>query len=319
MFTNLRVRMNEFFKSHKKQVIITCLVLWLIIFIINQILKHRPVKLPDPSTTYTPHTSVINLDDGEEKTPEEYEEKIESLVDKYFNYCNNGEYENAYNLITKECREKLYPTLEQFKSYVDFVFEGKKKIYNIQNYSIYENKYIYSIRILDDILANGTTDGYSYYEEKLVLIEENGEFKLSIGEYIGDENPNIYVEDENMIVEITNKSVDYETETYTIKVTNKTDKYIVIADNTQDDEILLDVSGQARHPINTIIVRFFARPNSTATYDIKFNKFYDNGLTSNKIVLGAIRILEDYDYMQGTTQENLDNAVRLYGININLQ
>ncbi len=318
MFTNLRVKINEFVKGHKKQVIITCLVLWLIIFIINQILKNQRPKLPEPSTTYKPHTSVVNIDHGEESTPEEYEEKIENLVDKYFNYCNNGEYENAYNMITKECRDKLYPTLDQFKSYVDFVFEGKKKIYNIQNYSIYENKYIYSIRILDDILANGTTDGYSYYEEKLVLIEENGEFKLSIGQYIGEEKPNKYVEDENMIVEITNKSVDYETETYTIKVTNKTDKYIVIADNTQNDEMILDVSGETRHPINTAIVRFYAKPNSTATFNVKFNKFYDNGLKSNSIGLNAIRILNEYDYKQGTTQENLDNAVRLYGIKIDL-
>ena len=73
-------------------------------------------------------------------------------------------------------------------------------------YSIIDNKYIYSIRILDDILANGTTDGYYYYEEKLILIEENNEFKLSIGEYIGDENPHILIEDDNMILEVTNKS-----------------------------------------------------------------------------------------------------------------
>lgn len=318
MFTNLRVKINKFVKSHKKEVIITCLVLWLIIFIINQILKNKPEQLSPPDTTYTPHTAVLSKEEEEKSTPKEYEVKIENLVDKYFNYCNNGEYENAYNMITQECKDKLYPTLKQFTAYVDVVFQGKKKIYNIQNYSIYENKYIYNIRILDDILANGTTDGYSYYEEKLILTEENGEFKLSIGEYIGDVNPNIMVEDENMIVEITNKSVEYETETYTIKITNKTDKYIVIADNTQDNEIVLDVDGQERRPINTTFVWFFARPNSTASLDVKFNKFYDNGLKSNKIMLNAIRILDDYDYKVGTTQENLDNAVRLYGLNINL-
>lgn len=315
---NLRMRINEFVKSHKKQVVILCLLAWLIIFIINTILKNQAKKLPEPSTTYTPHTSVINIDNGDENVPEEYQVAISSLVDKFFNHCNNGEYESAYNLITKECKEKIYPTLDDFKTYVDFVFDGKKKIYNIQNYSIIDNKYIYSIRILDDILANGTTDGYYYYEEKLILIEENNEFKLSIGEYIGDENPNILIEDDNMILEVTNKSVDYETETYTIKVTNKTDKYIVIADNTQDNEVVLDVSGDSRHPTNTVFVSFFARPNSTATYDFKFNKFYDNGRTSEKITFGAIRILNEYDFKEGTTQENLDNAVKLYGLQVDL-
>lgn len=314
---DFRARIHAFFKKHKKKVIIFALVAWLIIFIINLILKYRTPKVPEPSTTYTPHVPIYS-EDEEAQVPEKYQKPIEDLVDKYFNYCNNGEYENAYNLITEDCRNKLYPTLDQFKGYVDFVFQGKKKIYNIQNYSIVDNKYVYNIRILDDIMANGTTDGYYYYEEKLILIEENGEIKLSIGEYVGDENPNIYVEDDNMIVEITNKSVEYETETYTVKITNKTDKYIVIADNTQNDEVVLDLGGSVRHPVNTTIVSYYANPGSTSTYDFKFNKFYDNGLKSQKLILNSIRILNEYNPRTGTTQEDLDGAVKLYGIQIDL-
>ena len=311
-FVALRLKAMNFYKRNKKKIFVF-LIIWLIIFIINLILKNRPVKLPDPSTTYQPHVSVL---DSEKEVPEKYREPIENLIDKYFNYCNSGEYEKAYNLITAECREKNYPTLEQFTSYVNHVFEGKKKIYNIQNYSIVDNKYIYDIRILDDILATGTNEGYYYYDEKIVLIEENGNMKLSIAEYIGEEKMNAVSENDDIIVEVVNKSVDYETETYTVKVTNKTDKYVVIADNTQDNEIVLDLGSQTRRPTNMTYGNIIVKPNSSVTQTLVFDKFYDNGLKAQKLTFGQIRILNEYNYQTGTTQENMDSAVKLYGLEI---
>lgn len=315
MLTNLRVKIIEFFKKHKKEVVILILVAWLILFIYNTILKNQQKQLSTPSTTYTPHVSVM---DKESEVPEEYQKPIESIIDTYFNYCNTQEYEKAYNLISEECRAKLYPTLDQFTGYVDQVFQKKKKIYNIQDYSNVDNKYIYNIRILDDILSNGTTDGYYYYEEKFVMIEENGQIKLSIGEYIGDEQPGIKVEDDNMVVEILNKSVEYETETYTVKVTNKTDKYIVISDNYQADEINLDLGEQTRRPANMTYASFYVEPNGEMTQELVFNKFYDNGLTAQKLKFNMIRVLNGYNEKSGTTEEDINSAVKLYGYEINL-
>lgn len=117
-FTDFRIKVMNFCKRNKKKIFII-IIIWLIIFIINQILKNRPKQLPAPSTTYTPHVSVL---DDEKEVPEKYQKPIENTIDTYFNYCNNGEYEKAYNMITKECREKNYPTLEQFTGYINEVF-----------------------------------------------------------------------------------------------------------------------------------------------------------------------------------------------------
>ena len=313
--TDLKVKLIQWAKKRKKELIVLGLLAWLIIFIINTILKNQQSKIDPPSTSYTPHTAVYKED---AVVPENYQKSIENTIDKYFNYCNEGKYEEAYNLITPECRKKLYPSIAEFKGYVDYVFQGKKKIYNIQNLSMVDNKYIYNIRILDDILANGTTDGYYYYEEKFILIEDNGEMKLSIGEYIGDEQLNIKAENDDMIFEVQSKSVDYETETYTIKITNKTDKYIVISDNTENNEIILDLGEQTRRPVDTEYLSIYVKPNSTTIQSLKFNKFYDNGLTAQKLLLGNVRILNNYNSKTGTTQSDLDNAVKIYGYEINL-
>lgn len=312
-WTNLRIRAMDFWKRNRKKILIA-IIIWLVIIIINYIIKNMPEKISAPSTTYTPHVTVLNS----EEVPEKYQEPIQNLVDTYFNYCNNKEYEKAYNLITEDCRKKMYPTLEQFTGYVNEVFEGKQKIYNIQSYSIVDNKYIYNIRILDDILANGTTDGYYYYEEKLILIEENGEMKLSIGEYIGEENPEVSIEDDYMEIKIVNKTVEYDTETYTIQFRNKTDKCIVILDNKQNNEVVLDLGGKSRQPINFAGSRIVLYPNTMTTKEIVFSKYYDDGSTAQKIKFGAIRVLTNYNDQVGTTQEDLDNAVKLYGLEVEL-
>lgn len=314
-WTALRLKFINGYRKYKK-IIFVALIIWLVLIIINQILKRQPEKVQQPITTFTPHTSVV---DSNKSTPEKYVKPIENLVETYFNYCNNGEYEKAYKLLTKDCRNANYPTLDSFKGYVDAIFEGKKKIYTIQCYSIVDNKYVYKLTILDDILATGTTDGYYTYETKIVLIEENGEIKLSIEEYIGEENPNIIVEDDYMIVKILNKTVEYETETYTIEVTNKTDNYIVLSDNYQANEILLDFGESTRNPNNMMIARFFVMPNSSMTQEVSFNKFYDTKYDAKNIILGYIRVLKEYDYVKGTTQENLDAAVKLYGLEIPLK
>lgn len=313
-YTNLRVKSIDFWKKNKRKILIISIAV-IAVCIINQVLKNMPKKVDPPSTTYTPHVSVIT----DEKVPEKFQEPIENIIDKYFNYCNNQEYENAYNCITDECKKAYYPNLDEFKAYVDYVFQGKKKIYNIQSYSIIDNKYVYSIRILDDILANGTTDGYYYYEEKFVLTEENGNFKLAIGEFIGESNPNIIIEDEYMIVKIVDKVVDYDTETYKIVITNKTDdKYIIIADGDQSNEIILNAGLREISPRNTVNQCYIA-PGRFDVQDLVFEKFYDTGSTSTSITLGAIRILENYDYAVGTTEDVLNSAVKLYSLEIPLE
>ena len=79
-------------------------------------------------------------------------------------------------MLSNEFKSKYCNTLDGFKSYVDELFD-EKKIYNIQNYSNVDNVYVYRIRLLEDILATGTTDGYEYKEEKIAIQKENGVLK----------------------------------------------------------------------------------------------------------------------------------------------
>ena len=310
---DFRLKVRKFFREHKR-VIIIIVIIWGLIIAINYFLKGKqePVK---PITTYDPHSPVM---DETDKVPDEYKEPINNLIDNYVNYCNNKEYENAYNLLSNEFKSKYCNTLDGFKSYVDELFD-EKKIYNIQNYSNVDNVYVYRIRLLEDILATGTTDGYEYKEEKIAIEKENGVLKLSLNGYIGEKQLGIIAEDEYMRINIVKKDVTYEAENYTVEITNKTGNYINLLDNTESDEVVMKVNGDTRTVKGLENGNLVVLPNSKKTIQLPFDKYFDDGANADSLVFNAIRILPEFSGDKDKAKQEKDKAVKLYSLTINLQ
>ena len=149
---DIRLKVRRFFRNNKKKIVII-LIIWAVIIAINYYLKHR-TKIVIPQTTYKPHSPVM---DNTEKVPEKYKEPISNLIYNYVMYCNNKDYEAAYNLLSDKFKERYCNDIEEFKKYVDNIF-ATKKIYNIQNFSNINNTYVYRVRLLEDIMASETTD-----------------------------------------------------------------------------------------------------------------------------------------------------------------
>ena len=63
---------------------------------------------------------------GDELTSSQIE--MIEVIEQFVEYCNNGNVEEAYNLLSDECKDEMYKTLNDFKvSYYDQVFAGEKK------------------------------------------------------------------------------------------------------------------------------------------------------------------------------------------------
>lgn len=303
---NLRLKVRNFFKKHKKKIAIIIIAVGIVIAI-DRFLASLPEEVT-PSTTYEPHTPVMT---ETAEVPEEYKEPINNLINNYVEYCNNKEYENAYNLLSEEFKTNYCDTIEKFKEYVDELFD-KKKIYNIQNFSNVDGAYVYRIRLLEDILATGTTNGYEYKEEKIVIKEENGVLKLALNGYVGDKQLGIIAEDEYMKINIVKKNVKYDTEVYTVEFTNKTSNYITIADNTESDEVLLKLTNTTRKAKNLQSGNIKILPNSTYTRELTFSKYYDSSEEAKALIFNAIRVLPKFS-------SDLNSAVKLYSLTVNLK
>ncbi len=313
MNLNARITLaiRNFFKKHGR-VILIIVVVWLILFLTNLYLKYRPAKI-ELQSSYEPDTPVIDEGDG---VPKKLVNDINTTIDNYFNYCNNKDYENAFNMLTTDCQERLYNNdVNQFKNYVDIIF-NKYKIYNVQNFSNVNETYIYNIRILDDISATGATGQYDTYEEKIVIHYDNGEFKVSNQGYIGKMELNKETESDEMKVKVIKKEMSYSREEYTLEIRNKTDSYMMISDDIGVNQIMLNLGAQARQALNITNFHIILFPGEIRTITLLFNKYYDDEVDPLAINFNSVRLMPR---VSNTSGDEGNDITRTFSFNIPLK
>ena len=311
-FLDTKLKIMRFFRKNKKKIIII-FIIWTIIISINYYLKYRPKEIVFKNT-YKPHSPIIDTTDS---VPISYQKTIEKLINDYIEYCNNKEYENAYNLLSSDFKLRYCRNIEDFKIYVDNAFEKTRK-YSIQNYSNINNKYVYKVNMFDDIMANGTTDGYFYNESKYVISEENGELKISLNGYCGKQDLDIDVEDDYMQITFVRKEIEYDKSDYIIKIKNKTKNYIVLSDEDLKDAIQLKFPDEVRTATNLANSNIVIGPDQTNIIDIWFDEFFDDKQEPLNLILNSIQILPKYSGLEENREKERENAVKLYSLSIDM-
>lgn len=314
MLTDLRLKIRNFIKRNKWKLVIF-IIAWAILIAINTILTN--LKSDTPITTYTPFEPII---DNGQTMPKKWQDDIESIIKEYVGYCNQKEYEKAYEMISPNCRDKVYPTIEEFKAYVDYVFKYPK-VYTVQNYSNRGNVYIYRIRLFEDILSTGMTYSESllYFEEKLVFTEYKGKLQLAVKSYIGDEELDYVYEDQYMKITVSNRSMSYDEETYTIRIQNKTEYDIVLANDIAAKEIAIQTEKETTAmSVNENWREIYIEPQASNTYRLTFQKLYDEGIKTTGIKFNSVRILRSYSGKEETKEQELAEAISLYSFTMPL-
>lgn len=310
--SKVSIGISRFFKKNWR-IIVAGTFIWLVVFTINQVLKNNKKNENEISKTYNPDKPIMTYDS--ETVPKKYRETIKETIDKYFNYCKAGDYDQAFDMLTDSCKSYLYDNnIENFKAYYSSFFNNQEKIYYIQNYSNIDKYYMYDYYVLNDIETTGSTGGNGEKREKLILSKEGESFKISNQGYFGNKILDKVAEDENMRVTIVSKDISYEKEGYNIKITNKTDKYILISDSSYIDEVTLNLGDQKRKATNTSNTTYLVAPNSSTTITYIFNKFADDGVNPTEINFNDVRIYSTYN-----TNSTPEQANKLYSFNIDLR
>lgn len=301
---------RNFFKRYGKIILIIFLI-WLVLFLGNQYVKNKPKKI-ELKSSYNPNEPV--MDEGE-SIPKKEVSKVNNAIDEYFNYCNSKEYDKAFKMLTDECKYHSYNNdVNKFKEYVDSIYT-ENKIYNLQNYSNVKNIYIYNMRIIDDIASSGTTNNYKSYEEKITVHNIDGNMMISNQGYIGSSPIDKETEDDNMKIKVISKDVSYEREEYLLELRNKSDNYIMIADELGANQIILDLGSQTRSALNIVNNGLVLLPGETRNVKLLFNKYFDNGLSVESIDFRNIRLLTKFS----TSEVSDSDILRKYSIQINLK
>lgn len=298
-------KLRSFFNQNRKK-IFTVVFFVLFIIIIIQVLNNIAEKDIQGQSEYAKNINKIHNSNKPNQSAisnssisiSTYEEQ-KNIISDFVEYCNNKEIQKAYKLISIDCREELYPTVEDFKKYYyDNIF-SVKRTFSMQNWS----GKIYMLRYIEDVLTTGKVNDNSTIQDYIKIVSEGNENKLNINSYLGKKDINMEQEIQNIKIKVVCKKSYMDYEIYDFEIENNNEDKVIISHGGNAESIyLVDNKGTKHYAINSEI------DNDSMAIDGKHNRKvsikFDNPFISNRkinkiafenIVLGyGVKEIEDF-------------------------
>ena len=219
------------------------------------------------------------------------------VIDEFVKYCNEGNVEEAYNLLTDDCKEALYNTIDKFKAeYYDIIFTGEK-LYTKEIWYSKDSTVTYRVDYTNNLLADGGKKaGQSFADYITVARNSDDTYRLNIGQFIIKEELNKKYEDDDILIEVLSKQIFRTYELYRIQFTNKKESENNIYDLEQTKWYIADRNEKTYALSFDEIARnyFILKPMGQNKLDTKYIKTYNPNKTTQKIVFEKLRINDEY-------------------------
>lgn len=231
--------------------------------------------------------------------------KIDTTIGNFLDYCNSGKIEQAYKMLSDSCKEKDYKTIQDFQeTYIKRKFQGSQS-YSIKKWE--ENTY--QVELKTDILSTGTLSNESSIVEYITIVNQNGENKLNINNYIGNEKLNKKAINKNIEILAIEKDIYMDYETYKFKIKNNSNKTIKLDSLNSTGTVYLKDSNNNKYKsaIHEVIEEeMIIDTKRTIELEIKFINPYMSSKDIKKIIFEDV-ILDYNKYIK----ENIKDAIKI--------
>ena len=319
LYTNIRLIIGRYLRENMLKIII---ILVLILFgtsIYNMILNYNTEVRP--IVTKDIETPVIS----NQKFPSKIQEEGLKKINQFLNYVKEDKIDLAAEMLTEDAKYYSFKNKKEAIGYIIEVYKGKK--YDIKPYSKVGNDYIYQVKVFEDILETGLTNTiYSFTDTKMIIKNENGKIGLNIRGYIGKYKSSGFYEDNNLKVNIKGKNVWVEHEDYLLEITNRTNNYLVLKDKSNNTALAasLEVGNSNRKLIDE--ENIILKPLETRNILLRFPKMYFADKDATAINLDSIRVIKDYNEISNSNlsdeklkQKNISNTLAEFKIRIEIE
>lgn len=323
--SNLR---RELFSNRYLILAIMAAIIFLLLLIntLNNMTKEESTNLITPEQSileqtnniskqeiYTPEKTTIS---GNNVRPQK-QEANKTLIENFISYCNQKSIEQAYNLLTDDCKEKMFfSDIENFKNnYVNKVFNGKKT-YSMQSWINRDIYTTYKIKIVYDMISTGKITAKENEIEDYYTVMKNGEeYKLNINGYIGKKEINKEKELQGIKLTVVSKDTYKDYESYDIKVENLNESPILLDSQEHTDSMYIFASNESKYSAYSYEIdrsRLIIEPGRYRTITIKFNKIYSNQAITKSIVFSdIIKNYEEYKNAQNKKEYKDRGAISI--------
>lgn len=301
-------------------VIFAIILILYLIQVLNQAAKEQSVpndnqiqnEVVNPSKTDTSSKTILS---NKQVTNQEQETNTKVMED-FIQYCNGKQIEQAYNLLSDECKEEVFfSNIQYFKqNYVDKIFTSQK----MASFENWINSYVitYKVKIVDDMLSTGkVTSLQNAIEDYYTVVKQGDENKLNINGYMGRQQINRQVQGNGVTISVLCKNMFKEYETYDITIENTEEKTILLDSQEKVDSMYLLGSNESHYKAYSYEIdrsSLIVAPNETKEITIRFQKIYSNQVNIEKIVWEDIIFdYESYQEYEDKTQYTNRGMIRI--------
>ncbi len=301
----------RFIRKQRKKIILGVLILIAVIIAVNMLnyiggigYKSNHVK----SNIYNESNGTIKSESsavtGGSVSKSEIK-KVNNKIEEFVKFGNSKNIEEAYKLLSEDCKNELYSTIDDFRDYYfTQIFGGEEKKYTIENWL--DNTYM--VRFTEDLLATGKPVSNSSKLDYITIVEENGEKKLNINKFIGTQALNKSIEEDNIKTEVISRVKYMDYEKYNIKVTNNTGGDILLDQLLDTKKIYLKDTNNIKHYAysNEIIKNdLIIYQKHSKNIQIKFDNPYIKDRTIKRLTFSEVVLNYDPQNYGNITMKNM--------------
>lgn len=299
----------RFYNKNRHAIWIVIVVIILIFGVMETLNNLSKNNTKGESSSTSNSTTTYNKDNysiiSGTNMPNEVTSQSTNIIDSFIKYCNEKDINSAYNLLSNDCKETLYPTEEQFKNnYVNKIFSSYR-MYDKRAWVNTNSSYTYSIKITEDLLSTGGNKEDMSIQDYYTLVKENGEYKLNINSYIGKEEINKTKSENGIEFYVIEKKTYIDYEIYTIKVKNNTQNEVILDSKENTKTVYLTDTNNYNYVafLNELSLDDITiKSGMTQTIKIKFNKSYNPKNIEKSIVFTNI-ILNYQEYLNNKNNQ----------------
>lgn len=230
-----------------------------------------------------------------------------TVIDNFVAYCNSGNLEQAYNLLTNECKEEMFPNINRFQEiYYKPIFGNGKRTTKIENW--YGD--IYIIDYNDDALSTGIYSSDNNIRDYITICKDDDKnYKLNINKYLGRTELNKTAQTGNLQIKVIRKDAYMDYEKYTFEINNNSNNQILIASIYDDENVsyLVDKNNLKYHAAATELTntQLTFLGNQSKTIQIKYYNPYVSTKDIRRLVFPKIYL----NYQAYKEYQNKNNYI----------
>lgn len=289
--------------QNKLQIIAVIIAIIIVIGIVQTLNHFAKISNQEQNNSIANGNTTISEEDrtlspaiSGSNTKTENAENYKKAIEDFINLCNNQKPEQAYEMLSNECKETMFSNYQLFYNNYYRKNFATVKTYTIQNWI----NSIFKVDLKEDILATGgkTTGNI---QDFITVVSSNNQYKLNINSYIGRRPINTETDIGEIKFKVIKKDINMKYEKYYIEVENTGNTDIVLDNLNKTGTMYLQDSNEVKYSyINEEITKELLRvkSKSKAQITIKFSNSYISDRELEKIVFSKAQI------------ENTDNTTK---------